>query len=746
MDFRPVPARRFIHSMIGMSRKDLYDDKTRNERFIPLMGDDIGYLLQAENDAERKIFLAHTEIYKALDANQAEIKYGHNGVAQQALRAAFGDQTWSDFDDKPKDQTIALWREKMLQKHADECERIGKLLPFSEKALKPYLRKWRKEIIGDLIDLDEEGEEDAARGRSDQKKTVDAFFRPSAKTFKRWHDLYHGCDMNVMALLPRHHGPGPKLFSFKPASIAFAHKEAMGYLDRSRPTKAHTYRNYLAALQEHNKTVAPHRQVEKVSRKKFEAMIGKFDAFHVVASRLGEKYAIRKFMAIRRSFTVLAPGQRIEMDFVNVDLVSLLVETGIWAILPEDIQDKIPRERIYFGAAIDVATRYILAFKASLVPNGASAVATIRMIMTDKRHLSTYVDAQTPWIGKIRPWFITHDNGSEFIAKKTQDVLRLARIEATRPPAGQPACRPFIEKLFHTIGLLIAPYFDGRTFHNVVAKGDYDPQKHATLLVEELIKIFIFAICDIYHNKPHEGLGGNTPHNAWVEACKEYEIDYPPGPSEMLQIFGHKVKRRVTPYGVTFMGITYDDPELQRLRTKYGEVDVWIKFDPEGVAQVAFKSDKGWLVARNTVGLDDSVTLAEWIAARNELRAHYSTAAEQGMKVMYEAINRLRKIGEAATLRAGLSPRIPTAGDFLKWETEVFGSWNVVASEDVPPLLQEGPLSDDPLHLGIVTNKPELFTKDKMEKAAEKAGEAEDNDVSETEEVVSNFSKYDEEY
>ena len=54
MDFRPVPARRFIHSMIGMARQDRYEDKKRNENFIPLMRDDLGYMMQAENDAERK--------------------------------------------------------------------------------------------------------------------------------------------------------------------------------------------------------------------------------------------------------------------------------------------------------------------------------------------------------------------------------------------------------------------------------------------------------------------------------------------------------------------------------------------------------------------------------------------------------------------------------------------------------------------------------------------------------------------
>lgn len=756
MDFRPVPARQFIHSLVGMSRKDRYQDLGRKQDFIPIMRDDLGYLMQAENDSEHKIFITHREIYAALDTNKAVINYGFNSVSQQAIRAAFGDEK---FEDRPeKDQTIALWREKMLGMFDADCEALGKRLPFTEAALKPKIRAYRKAIIREMIGLDDEDEDDdkgvlavdqdnTVAQRADKEQILKFFPAPTAKTLKRWYDRYYGNDMDIMALLPRRHGPGPKLFTYKPQSIAFAHKMATGYLDRARPTKAHTYRTYLAALKEHNDGHPPHSQLDNVSRKKFEAMIAKFDVFHVKAARFGEKYAVRKFMAIRRSFNVVAPGQRIEMDFWNVDLMSLLVETGIWNVLPPDLQEKIPRKRIYFGAAIDVATRYILAFKASLTPNGASAVATIRMIMSDKRHLSTYVNAQTAWIGKLRPWFITHDNGSEFIANATQGVLRRARIRATRPPAGQPACRPFIERLFHTIGMLIAPYFDGRTFHNVVAKADYDPQKHATLLVEELIKIFIFAICDIYHNKPHEGLGGNTPHNAWVEACKEYEVHYPPASTEMLHIFGFKTARRVGPYGVTWMGITYDDPELQRMRTKYGDANVPIKYDPECATHIAFKSDKGWLIAHNTVGLDDSVTLAEWIAARNELRSHYTTAAENGMNVMYEAINRLRAVGMAATLRAGLSPRLPTVADYAKWESELFSTWNVVATDDAPALIQEGPLTDDPLHLNTVVNRPEWFSKDKMEEPQQEAFEDDDTgDLSDDSAITTIFDLYSEEY
>ncbi|WLR97840.1 integrase catalytic domain-containing protein [Shinella sumterensis] len=738
MIFRPVPAKQFFNSLVGMSPEDRYHSLETEENYIPISRDEVGYLLKSETNPERVIFLAHAEIYAALDGKKATINYGYNSPAQQIIRNVIGDKTWDEIT--PASQAIALYREQMIQLYDAECEALGKAIPLSEPKLAAKLTAYTASINSKLI------LEAAQDGRADKVTQVAIFKRPSAKTFARWHDRYHSCGMDVMALLPRHHGPGSKLLSFHPQSIAFARQEACAYLSRSRPTKAHIYRQYLAALAKRNRTELPHLHLQKVSRRKFETMISNFDAFHVAAARRGEKYAVQKFMAIKRSFKIVAPGQRVEMDFVNVDLMSLVVETGIWEILPPEIQERIPRVRIYFGAAIDVATRYILAFKASLTPSGAAAVATLRMVMSDKRHLSSYVGAQTPWIGKLRPKFITHDNGTEFTAKRTQRVLTLARMEANRPPAGQPTFRPFIERLFHTIGLLVAPYFDGRTFHNVVEKGNYDPQAHASLVVDELIKVFIFAICDIYHNKPHEGLGGNTPHNAWVDACKEYDIDYPPGPQEMLHIFGHLTKRTVGPSGVIVMGITYDHPELQATRRKHGEVEVPVKFDEECAAQVSFKTDKGWFVARNTVGLDDDVSFAEWVIARKELRDHYSTANATGLTIMYDAINRLRETGEAATIRANLSPRIPTSADFLKWEKEMFAGW-AVTPDITTPTLHGLDTFADPLALAAAT-RGDLFGKDRMEQpSAEPTQEDDDEEFfAETDAHASNFNHFDEDY
>jgi hypothetical protein len=74
----------------------------------------------------------------------------------------------------------------------------------------------------------------------------------------------------------------------------------------------------------------------------------------------------------------------------------------------------------------------------------------------------------------------------------------------------------------------------------------------------------------------------------------------------------------------------------------------------------------------------------------------------------------------------------------------VFGSWNVVASENTPALLQEGPLADDPLLLGNVIDAAELFSKDRMETEAVEAVEN-DEEINECE-TTSNFSKYKEDF
>ncbi|NKJ77842.1 Mu transposase C-terminal domain-containing protein [Rhizobium leguminosarum] len=688
----PIPHV-FNHAIVNMGHDTRYTDQ--NVDWIPLRRDSEGWRFRNEKDGEHEVFIPHRDVYARLSSGAATIRYKYNAPESQKLRAIFGEKTFDDIVGKKR--ALALFREKLIERFNAERRKLGKKPRWSKETFEAKLRSWRKEILAEMLGLEEEDET-----RADQMVEVQAFPTPSVKTFRRDYKRYHESGEEVLGIVHRHHGPGFHFRGADPESLAFAHKEALAYMTPRKPTMAKVYAEYVAKLADENANRA--RKLVKITRSKFESIISKFDAFDKWDGRHGRASALKHFGFGKKGINAVNVGERIEIDFWNVDLMSLFVETGMWAMLPPAYREAIKGQRIWFVAAIDVATRYIVAFRASLNPNAVSAVAAIRMIMSDKRHISDFVGAETPWIGVVQPRDIFSDNGKEFANGRVESVMRSAGITFNRPQAGNPKARPFIESLFHSIGPLIASFFEGRTFGSIAEKGDYNPEHHISLQVDEVIRVFTFAICDIYHNKPHSGLGGATPHNAWLRAVQEHGIEFPSqDPEQMLHIFGERYKRRIGQYGIPFMGVPYGNEELHRQRTKYGQMEFEIKIDPENLEHIAVHGDKGWFIVENMVGLDRSVSLDEWIVARRDIRRQNAAEAEAGMEAMYRAINRLRQTGVSAALRANLTPRHMDASHYAILENELFGSWEAVRSASMPMLTQAFESPEDPLRDGSVS-------------------------------------------
>lgn len=88
---------------------------------------------------------------------------------------------------------------------------------------------------------------------------------------------------------------------------------------------------------------------------------------------------------------------------------------------------------------------------------------------------------------------------------------------------------------------------------------------------------------------------------------------------------------------------------------------------------------------------------------RRDIRRQNAAEAEAGLEAMYRAINRLRKSGEAAALRANLTPRHLDASHYAILENELFGSWEAVRSASMPELIQAFETPQDPLRDGSVS-------------------------------------------
>lgn len=415
-----------------------------------------------------------------------------------------------------------------------------------------------------------------------------------------------------------------------------------------------------------------------------------------MAAREGEEAALKHFRDVKGSFDVERPGAHIEIDEWKGDLITLLVKTGVWAHLPDVFIEALPRTlRVCVTVAIDVATRYVLGLKITPNPSAEAIAGVLRMAMVDKTDLSRMVGAETDWSACVKPDLASMDNGAAEVSDHFITGAQSIGVTVVRQPAGDPARRPFIERLFGIVGPMITQFLDGRTFSSVAEKGDYDAEAHASVFMDEFARIIIFAICDIYHRKRHAGLGGNTPHNEWVEASNSFDIKYPPSQLRMVAAFGYPTTATIQKNGIVVMGVTYRDERLNALRRRIGQKPIDVMYDPMYARHVLVKAkdETTYFAVENALGLDDTVSFHEWLAVLKEERDEIAEKTKEDLEVMYAGIRRLRRTGEAATARANLGERIPTAEDMERLNRDVVRGFeaNCEAEEVMEPLPDAAP-------------------------------------------------------
>ncbi|CUX21727.1 MULTISPECIES: DDE-type integrase/transposase/recombinase [Agrobacterium] len=678
----PLPTRTHTHSLVSLGRTDRYREGSRN--YIPVFSDSLTTTFAHEEDLDRTMVLSRREVWERLRTGKAEVSYYHHSIPIQRTLAVHGDKTLNSFD--PKVQHEARLRQGLIAKYDAACRDRKKQLPFST-SLQSDLDSWWKELHG--VD---ETQKNGRRRRTGQA-IAEVTNAPSWKTFKRDYDKYLASGRNPVVFVPLHHGPGSRTVIPCRASEVFHQKMAREYLSRLSPKPAQVHTAYLAELDLENDTrrAAGDPELLTFSITKTKNAIGRFDEFEVMASREGEEAALKHFRDVKGSFDIERPGAHVEIDEWKGDLITLLVKTGVWAHLPDVFIDALPKTlRVCVTVAIDVATRYVLGLKITPNPSAEAIAGVLRMAMVDKTDLSRMVGAETDWSACVKPDLASMDNGAAMVSDHFITGAQSIGVTVVRQPAGDPARRPFIERLFGIVGPLITHFLDGRTFASVEEKGDYDAKAHASVFMDEFARIIIFAVCDIYHRKRHGGLGGNTPHNEWVEASGSIDIKYPPSRLRMIAAFGYLTTATIQKDGIVVYGVTYRDERLNALRRRIGQKPIDVMADPMYARHVLVKAkdEDTYFAVENALGLDDTVSFHEWLAVLKQERDEIAEKTKEDLKVMYAGIRRMRRTGEAATARANLGARIPTAEDMEDLNRKVVRGWeaNCEAEEVMEPM------------------------------------------------------------
>lgn len=667
--------------------------------YRPVETNDVGHILCPEGKPDRREFFSHVQVYELENARKFDVDPYFHAVGKAKTRALFAGAMVTDLTEDAKIRVVVYteflkafmrWK-SVYEASAREKPRKGKQhvrrVSLSDSCLDWLLPTIENEIAG------------AKRGGSVNKSVA----RPSNRQFRRLFARFYEGGYDPMALVPRS-GSKPRISIHHADDAAIWYEGARGYAHHLKPTMAQALRNLSAHIDELNIDRAEKglRLHEKPSRRVFEGMIKSLSAFWVCAQREGEEAARKKYHITWTGLDVERPGQMIQMDEWTVDLITWLRWLKMLDRLDENQKKAIQKVRLRVVVAIDVATRCIVGMRFTPAAATEQAVVdTIEMITTDKARLARLCGATSLWPYHLTPECICTDNGGPFTSIMVRGVMTALGADYMNPPAGIPQLRGAIESVFHTFALQFMAWFEGRTFSDIFEKGDYKADERVSLSIDQANLLLVQAVVDVYHHQPHSGLGGETPHNAWMRLSRQYGVMPPPPRSMRRHIFGTVVERDVTDKGVVFWGIHYQSLELQQIRRE-AKRKLAVRIDRFSLDAVSVWTGTGWLTVKALESIPDDLSIWEWIDARRQVALEHGASTELNLSSMLAAVNRLRLAGDAATARANLATQPIDAEKLNKLQLEYFDNMTLRDDlEERDPTLVPLVFAEDPLFHGI---------------------------------------------
>lgn len=432
-----------------------------------------------------------------------------------------------------------------------------------------------------------------------------------------------------------------------PAELAVRIEEQRGYASPKEPSYADCYRMYEARIvllnQDRERDNLP--SLRPVDIKAFTAGIKGLCQFWVHERRFDRQSALEKFGGGSGGFEDFRPCERVELDEWQIDLVALLVYAGVWKDLGDAERAAVKRARLWASVALDAASRVTMAaIVHARKPNSDTAIELLELAVTDKSGMAAHVGARCtfPYAATIKS--ILPDNGAGFRSDRFHAAAHDIGTDVLLPQAGRPKARAHIERAFRTFSMEALPNFSGRTFSNVVQKGDVDPSEKANVPADSFTRGFFRYLIDHYNHAPHPSLGGLSPHDAWMRMTENDPPEPPPTEDKLRHAFGLEFERVVSKDGIRFLGIQYNLPEIQAFFGK----KVTVRISRLEVSVASFWDGVDWIDVPSVLDVPRGLTVYEIEHAWREFDKRFDSRKAMHMEFVLSAARELREIGEAA--------------------------------------------------------------------------------------------------
>ena len=396
---------------------------------------------------------------------------------------------------------------------------------------------------------------------------------PHASTVTRWLQQYRESNESINALLDRH--------ALKGNRDSRLHQDVDDLVEQCihdlyLTPERRNMTTVLEAINQHidlsNLSRIRSEHLPHVGMSCLKTRIGELNAYDVWAARYGMRAAQVKFRATGQGAQATLPLDRASIDHCRLDVFVVDEDTGL------------PLGRPWLTVILDECTRIILGYSLSFdEPSALTVMRAFRHAMLPK---GEEADLRNPWPawGVIRTLVV--DNGLEFHGFSLDHAAGQFGTTVQTCPRRKPWYKGKIERYFRTMQSDLISEMPGRTFSNILEKGEYDSAKHAVISLRTLNLVLKIWTVDYYHQRRHTTLG-ETPSAKWSRLIGQVDRHLPDSAQWVDAAFGKPDTRMLGHQGVQFDSLFYNGDELAALRHRHG--------DRFSVAIVTNDEDVGYL-------------------------------------------------------------------------------------------------------------------------------------------------------
>lgn len=390
------------------------------------------------------------------------------------------------------------------------------------------------------------------------------------------------------------------------------------------------YLSVFLAVAEANTTRIERDHLKVPGLRTIQRRIEQFYSFETDVARYGVKEAERRHAYYGKNRAVERILEIVEIDHTPVDL--LVVD-----------ENRVVIGRPMFTVVLDRKSRCVLGYHLSLAGYGKPAVfSALRHALLPKVYLRNRYGGNLEWPCYGWPERVLMDNGREFHADAVQDALASLSITAEYAGSRDPNDKACVERFLRTFNYTFIHRLPGTTLSHVHKRIGFKAEEEACLTLEELDEAIHQWICNYYHRRPHRGLGGQSPENAWLEGAKAYPPQLKMNREDIDIEFCDVEERLIHHYGIEINSFTYASVELsllRRLLPKGEKVTVKAPLDDVGYIWVWSTANHEYMKVPNKDEQYSGLTLEQAKAAKTRKEdPAYKQANAQANEVVKEIV------------------------------------------------------------------------------------------------------------